>query len=472
MTKHGPSYLILIGLTLSSIAAAAQSAGHLVTGPLNLTEALRIATDNYQLIKAKSKESQAAADAVKVVQKDAWPDLTLEVENAYGTLDGLNGVTSGQTGITTLTAGPVAQKQNWNAAFGALYVSDLNFNLYSFGVQRAHVAAARGQNSEAQADLAQTIFQQQVNTSLAYLDLLAAQQIRLSMEYNLQRISKLQEVILLRTLNGLNAGVDSSIANAEVSRARLSLITAQNMEQQKANHLSVEMGISPQSFQLDTFFLKHLPDPHADIKPPVLANHPTLQFLQSKVKTSDLLATYISRSGLPHVTLFAVAQERGSGFGTGYATNEADYTHDYFHGVSPIRFNYLAGIGLSWAITGFAKTRSRVAERKDLSEALNNEYELETNQLINQIVLADQQIQNALLTYREAPIQLRAASDAYDQKKALYENGLTNIVDVTQTLYLVNRAEIDKDVSVIAVWQAFLFKAATQGTLTWFLQQL
>jgi len=46
---------------------------------------------------------------------------------------------------------------------------------------------------------------------------------------------------------------------------------------------------------------------------------------------------------------------------------------------------------------------------------------------------------------------------------ALYKNGLANIVDFTQALFELNRAEVDKYITSNNVWQAILFKAAATG---------
>ncbi len=61
------------------------------------------------------------------------------------------------------------------------------------------------------------------------------------------------------------------------------------------------------------------------------------------------------------------------------------------------------------------------------------------------------------------PEEVKAATDAYHQKYALYKNGLANIVDFTQAVYVVNRAEVDKDLAHNNLWQAILFKAAATG---------
>ncbi len=90
----------------------------------------------------------------------------------------------------------------------------------------------------------------------------------------------------------------------------------------------------------------------------------------------------------------------------------------------------------------------------------------------HQLQLSEQQIDNAVKKYREAPIGLKAASDAFLQKSTLYENGLTNIADLAQALYNINRAETDRDIAYNGVWQAILYKSATVGDLQLFLNQL
>jgi hypothetical protein len=109
-----------------------------------------------------------------------------------------------------------------------------------------------------------------------------------------------------------------------------------------------------------------------------------------------------------------------------------------------------------------------VAAQEWTSKGLQNEYELASQQIKAQLALADQKIKYAIANYNEAPIQMKAASDAYLQKSVLYKNGLTNIVDVTQALYALNRAETDHDIANNNVWQALLLKAAATGDFNLF----
>ncbi|MNL61542.1 Outer membrane efflux protein [compost metagenome] len=109
--------------------------------------------------------------------------------------------------------------------------------------------------------------------------------------------------------------------------------------------------------------------------------------------------------------------------------------------------------------------------QKFVSNALKEEYELADQQLKNQLILSETKIDNALANYREAPVQVQSASDAYLQKSVLYKNGLSNIVDMTQALYVLNRAETSRDIAATNIWQAVLLKAAASGDIGTFLNQ-
>ena len=91
---------------------------------LTLPAALRIVIANYPRIKAAQNLANASALELKAARQDGLPDLTAGAQLAYGTLDGLNGHGSGEPGLTTLTNGPATTSQNWNAAFGALYLTN------------------------------------------------------------------------------------------------------------------------------------------------------------------------------------------------------------------------------------------------------------------------------------------------------------------------------------------------------------
>ena len=110
-----------------------------------------------------------------------------------------------------------------------------------------------------------------------------------------------------------------------------------------------------------------------------------------------------------------------------------------------------------------------VRSQKFTSAQYKDDYDLVSQQLSEQELLAETRISNALKNYNQSPQEVKAANDAYIQKYTLYKNGLANIVDFTQALYVLNRAEVDDYIVKNNVWQALLYKAAATGDFTIFI---
>ena len=128
--------------------------------------------------------------------------------------------------------------------------------------------------------------------------------------------------------------------------------------------------------------------------------------------------------------------------------------------------NYIVGLNLSWNLTDFYRNTSRVNEQKLMTKALDYDHQLLKQELTSQQRLAETKYSNALAKVTEAKIQMEAASDAFRQQKALYENGLTTIVDFTQALYILNRAEINFEIAQNNSWQAVVLIAASAGDIS------
>jgi outer membrane protein TolC len=195
-----------------------------------------------------------------------------------------------------------------------------------------------------------------------------------------------------------------------------------------------------------------------------LTNHPLLQFFQQRVLVSDQQTKYLRTLNYPTFSLFGVFQDRGTGFDYNYGSQAPNaYTPNYFKGVGFQTANYLIGVGVFWDITNPLRVRHQVAAQNFTTEGLREEYGLISQELQAQVILSDSRVRNAVANYREAPVQVKAASDAYIQKETLYKNGLATIVDVTTAAAILNQAETQRDVIDVGVWQAMLFKAASTG---------
>ncbi len=430
---------------------------------LTLKDAVNSALANYGTVKAKTNYLKASQVNVKEASSEYLPNLNLAAQQAYGTANGQFGPVIALGGGVA-SSGPPFLSQNWNAAFGGLYLANISWDFFTFGRVKENINVAQAEVVRDANDLDQEKFQLEVRVSGAYLSLLAAQRIKLSEQKNLERADTLRWVVLNRTKNGLNPGVDSSQANAEVSNAKIALTNAINYEAEQASELAQLLSIPYQVFLLDTVFISRIP---AALYDPVTTNgdqHPILKYYQSRIDVSIQQEKYFDRFKYPVFSLMGVVQGRGTGFDANYSQINPDaFSHSYSDGVKISNGNYLFGVGVTWNLTNPIRVHQKVAEQEWTSKGLRDEYDLVSQQIKTQLALADQKIKYAVDNYHEAPIQVKAASDAYTQKSVLYKNGLTNIVDVTQALYALNRAETDRDISNNNVWQALLLKAAATG---------
>ncbi|WP_419800650.1 TolC family protein [Mucilaginibacter sp.] len=429
---------------------------------LTLKQAVQNALQNYGTIKAKANYARASAALVTEAKREYLPNLNVSAQNDFGTVNSQYGPLYGLGGYGVASGGPILAGQNWNSAFGGLYLANLNWDFFSFGKAKERVKVAQNQQMLDQSDLMQEQFQQEIRVSGAYLNLLASQQLSVSQQNNLNRALALRNVIVARVKSGLNPGVDSSLANAEVASAQIALTNAQDVVQQQGNLLAQYTTLTPTNFLLDSGFVSRIPKTLDTSTHISLSKHPVLLYYQNRIGLSAEREKYYKTLSYPTFSLFNIFQSRGSGFNS-YTLNQTLYTQNYFSGINPTRSNYLLGIGMVWNLASPLRVHEQVKAQQFTSEGLKNEYDLVNQQLSAQLILSKSRIQNALKNYQAAPIGLKAATDAFNQKTVLYRNGLANIVDVTQALFTLNRAETDRDIAYNNVWQALLYKAAATG---------
>ncbi len=438
---------------------------------LTLKDALNAAVANYGTIRAKENYLLASEASLERTKKTYLPDLTLSAQQDFGTVNGQNGPLFGFGGFAAASSGLPLQQQNWNAGFGALYLANINWEFFTFGRIRENIRIAGQIVERDRFDLLQEQFQHQVRVAAAYLNLIAAQRITRSQEKNLERARIFRNSTVVRAKNGLVAGVDSSLANAEVSNSKIALVRARDFEQEQYRLLANLIGVPYTEFRLDSTFISRIPDSLYEVENPPTQSHPVLDFHQSRIKVSERQEAFYKRTYLPSFSMVGIIQTRASGFSANYALDQTAFTPNYLDGITPSRSNYLIGIGMTWNLTNIVRNGLLVRSQQWISKGLQQEYEVVDQELKAQLILAGEKIKNAMANFEEAPIQVQAATDAYVQKNTLYQNGLGTIVEVTQTLYALNRAETDRDIAFTNVWQALLLKAAAAGDLELFLQE-
>lgn len=432
---------------------------------LKLKDALYRTQDQYDKIKAKQQLVDASAQNTTFQKQQYLPDLTLSAQQSFGTINVQHGPMYAYGGLSSAATSMPLAEQNWNAAFGSLYFANINWNVFSFGRIKNQVELGSKKELTAKADLQQEIFQQQIKVSAAYLNLLASQRIKFVQEKNTERAQVFYEMTNARAKSGLIPEVDAQLAKAEWSNAKSLQIKAYDKELEWSKQLAVLINDDFKIYQLDSLYSTSLPNNVLETAEGNIEKHPYLQWQQSKINESEQSIEVLKTHKKPNVSAFGVVQGRGSGFEANYAQDNSAYSPSYLKGVGIDRGNYLLGISLSWNITNIFRFNTKIKEQQFLIRSLQYTFDAQQKELKTLSHQANEQLKNAYLNFDEIEIQLEAAALAHKQQTALYKNGLSTLVDFTQALYGLNRAEIDYEIAQNNVWQALLLLASAQGDI-------
>ncbi len=449
--------VVIVALCVSTVSSA-QSV-------FTLKDALASADKNYPSVKAKMAYIKAAEENIKEARREYIPSLNIIEQVTSATSNSLPG-SYFNYGVSV--SGSINGQQLNNPNFGQVSALQAQWPVFTFGQQRAKVNIAKSQEKLAETDLENEKFQLAVRTAQAYFDLITLISLRKSQEVNLQRAQSIRRIIRASAINGLKPGADTSIANAEVSKAKMALIDAQNNEQMQRNYLAELVGLPDGSnINPDTSFLQKLPP--QSVKNGNTDNNPLINYYKQREALSYANEVFVRRSYLPKISILGEAWGRGSGISPD-AGNAVDPS--FSDGTNLSRFNYAIGIGAVFNIADYPRMSAQANAIRYQTMGLQQETNFQKLQLQTQLNNADADYTSSYNKAVESPVLVSAATSAYKQMLAMYNAGLINLTDLAQALYNLNYAETQNSVSYDNVWKALLFKAIPTGDINVLLKQL
>lgn len=470
MKKHNRIKAVSIAIVLLVLLS---STGSLHAQTTTLGELLTDGISNFGNLKAKKSYADAAAERIKQARREYLPNLNLSAQQSYGTVNGMNGPMYGLGGFGVASSGLPLPEQNWNSGFGGLYLANVNWEFFNFGRTQQGVNLARSNADTFRKDLEQEVFQQKVKIAAGYLNLLVSQRLLATQEKDLERTQVFHRNVAARVRTGLLPGVDSTMAAAAVSRAKILLNQIKEQVKVQNNELCKLIGSEPKALVIDTTLVSRIPNNgNSFLAKSNTESHPTRSFLKSRIIQSQQQEKLFKKEYMPSFLLFGIYQTRASGFGNDYATDQTSFTQNYFDGINPTRQNYLFAIGVTWNLTTIARSSKKISSQKLITKGLEEEFETIDIGLRADEDAADTRIALTLQNFDEAPKQVVAAQQAYTQRLTLYNNGLSDLTDVTTAQFMLNRAETDRDIAFTNVWQALLMKAASIGNFDLFTNEL
>jgi len=450
------SLIILIGIN-----------SHAYAQKLTLFQILEEGKQNYPFLKSKQAEIKVAESRMNSVKTDYLPSFIVQHQYTFSTGNNVQGAFLPNEGSALSPSGGIRPENIYKGAFGSFSTAMVDWRVFNFGKVNANVKAAKAEISRGQADYENELFQHQVRIIDSYLVLLINQKLVEAQRQNLERALIFKQVIDAAVGSGMRPGVDGSLASAEFAKARILLLESRRAEKAQRLRISELTGNLRDSIEIDTMhFYSQLPSVRGT-QNSILKN-PSLLFSQAQIDASYARSLAVRKSFLPSVSLTTAGWGRGSG-----VSNKNDaYRTDFASGVNYQIFNYLFGISTRWNLTGILKIRNDYKAEQFQVERFKQIYNTQKIQLDRQSREAEMQLELSLEQAKLTPVQLDAAQSAFNQAEARYENGLTDLFTLTQSVTTLNRAEVDRYITNGNVWRALLMKAAAAGDLSLFLNQL
>ncbi len=442
--------LYILGLSLIGLRASAQ-ADTCACGLKELLE--RVNTQSAFLT------PDSAAILVKLAQQNAarinrLPEFNLNAQVNLGTNNNLpggyfsNGIVPGNSKVRT--------EGNSSTILTDLGIANVNWTIYDFGENRALQQVAASNVEVERSKYNQSKYQLQATAIDNYLQWLRTEEFMSIQLLHIQRNKEIQQSIMVLAKSGIKPGVDTSIAEAEISKLRLNYVQLKGQAQQYKLMLSAVAGIPVEQLQADTNYINKIVVINQAIFPgadSAMANHPLLNYYNSIYLNSLDKERLVKKSFLPAVSL------QGAVWGRGSSVSASDQFRSLSTGVGFERGNYLVGLGITYDLFDLKRKQVQLRTQQAATNVAEKEFQrqqlllnLNENKVDAQLVTAGEGLQ-------EIPHQLAAAQAAYRQQLSLYKNGLTSILELNTALEVLYRAETDL-IRAKYVYSQMLFEKA------------
>jgi len=420
-----------MALLLTTAAAHAQQSTVTLKQLLNSVDekAPTLLTDSAAILIRKAQAAEV---------KSNWlPDLTLNYQADIGTANNTTGPYFG-FGIIPSSSGGIHNTNVTTTLSDNLGIAALNWEVYNFGKYGAENKVANSDVQVQQNQFAQSKYDLQAYTISNYLQLLRLEDFLGIQLRNIQRTTEIRRSIESLATSGVRAGVDTSIAEAELSKARLNYIELNDQLKQVQLQLSAVSGFPYQSIVPDTTVeLNLINQPAAYLFPPDTANHPLINYYKSVYQNNLQREDLVKKMYNPKISLEAAAWGRGSSVDA-----EGNY-NNLGSGYGFDRSNYLVGIGISYNLFDLRRRQLKLRTQRASTDYAYKKLQEQQELLSVSASQADVEMQTSLDRLKEIPKQLKAANDGYRQKLSLYKNGLTDIIELDAALNILYRAETD-----------------------------
>lgn len=433
---------------------------------IRLDGALQLAEHNYPLLKSRRLEADASVQNVAVVKYSRMPTIDASYQANISTANNLTGQFY-PYGILPIT-GPPSTGNNYSPATGSAASILLNWQAITFGQRNAQIDVSERQAKATMSTYQRELFDQKINVISVYLDVLLAHDLAAIQLHNIERVQASLRQSRELAVSGLRPGVDTALFLSELSKAKIDGLNARKQLETTQWLLARLIVTDAIPVPADTAFLDRLPVNTALVNAGAdssFAGHPLIALAQNEFAVSQSKEQLLKKSFLPKLSVWGTGFVRGSGF-------EADGSRKTWDGMGLSRYNYGAGLQLSFPIMKYGEVRRQLKEQNLLSQASQQRLEDTRNALATQQRITSATFASSIAVAEESRQQLKSGEYAYHAMQIRYNTGLVSFSDLIQTQYNLLKAELDLRKAYWDVWKALLLQAAVKGDEKIFMQEI
>jgi len=426
--------------------------------PVSLKNLLNRVDQNAPMLLTDSVAINIRQAQAAETRSNWLPNLRLNYQSDIGTNNNVAGPYFG-FGIIPSNSRGVRTGNNTTTVSANVGVAALDWEIYNFGAYGAQNKVAKSDIEVEQNQFARSKYQLQAYTINNYLQLLQLHDLLSIQARNIQRNAEILRSIRSLAKSGVRAGVDTSISEAELSKARLNYIELANQEKQVQLQLSAVSGMPYQSIIADTVAEMQLIGQTSVLQSlnPDTNNHPLINYYRSVYQNSLQREDMVKKSYNPKI-LF-----EGAVWGRGSSVDANDHFNSLSSGLGFDRNNYLVGIGISYNLFDLRRRQLKLRTQRAATDYNSKKLQEQKQLLSISASRANVELETARQRLQEIPNQLKAANDGFRQKLSLYKNGLTDIIELNAALNILYRAETDYAQAKYAYSGALFQKAVTEN---------
>lgn len=455
--------IVLIGVFLLSCGVFCHGQENNI--PIKLNDLLSAVAQHAPSLRTDYTGTMVQEARVQEIRNNRLPSLQLSYQADLGSNNNVPGPYFG-FGIVPTNNGGIRENNNYNAVSSNLAIAAFQWEFYNFGAYQAQDQLAQSAVNVEKKRFDQSKYDLQSFTIYSYLQLLKLHDLIEIQTRSIDRNREIRQSIFAVVKSGIRAGVDTSMADAEISRAKLSLIELENQQRQLQISLSTLAALTPDQIVADTTAEKIL---FEQVKSsPIELNggtqHPLVAYYNALFDKTKMEEKLVSKSYRPKLFL------SGAVWGRAASVDHSNSYRSLAEGFGVERGNYLVGVGINYNIFDLQRKKAKLNTQRLMVDQAGQKLQEEQANITMNIAQSAAEVATAEQRLDEIPHQTKAANAAYRQKFSLYKNGLTDIVEVNVAQNMLYQAERDYIAAKYNYYLALFHQVVAQNNVDGFLQ--